>query len=584
LTSDFDSFYLDYKVLNNLKKYWEDCPDWLQYEILSDAKFKIFVEFLEHAKLHSKGISKQFLLSKIEEAKKDVNIIYPGAPYLDSNDELISAKKAGNDARIMGSWQNQFKLTWRLPQRGNQALTEMGFNEFKSILEHIKNNWSELEYLVLILAVIKRSITTSFHLDGRQIMGGAKKFRTNWLVGMYNDCNLEPAISTDRAVVKFRSQNWGGLKTGGCSMSNAWVVLWEYLALVYINNWEFRFPKKAHMGGGVFKLPTIIPKSGGISPHSKPLYKILDEPKIYVTNTNKDLAVLPTYNLNWLYDIIPTQNPSGSRRSTIKNTIKLIPNYNLSIMATSNSASFPQKIHIPLFFISDVPPKGKLYLNWIDNPLSKAIESMRLEKINLQKKEQNNKLLSIEKAQINKEVYEKYRNSLNTTLKSNHDSILTELNNRDVDSGGLYLNRGLLHNMYEFILKDIQNSEKDKNMQFNVIDIITVLMVMSPKQPASTESRALYKSISKWFKENSEYEKPKRAVGSLKYHESIKDFYNYLGDLTPFLTLNQKSDSYRFNVWWDSPEGRIYLFPSYSTDSKATMGFPDILFNTYNKV
>lgn len=89
-----------------------------------------------------------------------------------------------------------------------------------------------------------------------------------------------------------------------------------------------------------------------------------------------------------------------------------------------------------MFFISDVPPKGNVYLNWIDNPLSKAIEYMRLEKINLQRKEQNNKLISIQKAQINKEVYEKYRNSLNTTLKSNHDAILTELNNRDVDSGG----------------------------------------------------------------------------------------------------------------------------------------------------
>ena len=582
MTSNFDSFYLDYRVLNNLKKYWEDCPDWLQYEILSDAQFKIFVEFLEHAKLHSKGISKQFLLSKIKEAKKDVNIIYPGAPYLNAGGELISADKAGNDARMMGSWQNQFKLTWRLPLRGNQKLTEMGFNQFESILEHIKNNWSEVEYLVLILAVIKRSITTTTYLDGRQIMGGAKKFRTNWLVGMYNDCNLGPAISTDRAVVKFRTDNWGGVKTGGCSMSNSWVVLWEYLALVYINKWEFRFPKKAHMSGGVFKLPIIIPKSGGISSLSRTIPQILDEPKIYV-RTHKDLEALPTYHLNWLYDIIPTQNPSGSRRNTIKNTMKLIPNYNLSIMATPKTPNLPPKLHIPLFFISDVPPKGKQYLNWIDNPLSKAMESMRLEKINLQKKEQNNKLLSIEKAQINKEVYEKYRNSLNTTLKSNHDAILTELNNRDLDSGGLYLNRGLLHNMYEFILKDIQNSEKDKNMQFDVIDIITVLMVM-PAKHRLTEDRALYKSITKWFEENPEYEKPKRAIGSLKYHEGIKDFYNYLGDLTPFLTLNQKSDSYKFNVWWDRPEGRIYLFPSYSADSKATMSFPDILFNTYNKV
>lgn len=137
--------------------------------------------------------------------------------------------------------------------------------------------------------------------------------------------------------------------------------------------------------------------------------------------------------------------------------------------------------------------------------------------------------------------------------------------------------------MYEFILKDIQNSEKDKNMQFNVIDIITVLMVMPAKQRL-TEDRALYKSISKWFKENPEYEKPTRSVGHLKYHEGIKDFYNYVGDLTPFLTIKQKSDSYKFNVWWERPEGRIYLFPSYSTESIATMSFPHILFNTYNKV
>jgi hypothetical protein len=577
---NFDKYYLNPNVKSNLKKYWEDCPDWLQYEILMNAKFIEFIFFLENSKLFTKGKSKSEFFKGIENAKNNNQMYYPG-----TLSKIAPNNKWSNWETIGGNLKRISPLWLGRPTHPDRTKKEL----LKYLNNYIELNFSVVEYLILIMATLKRSITSLMDLDGVSIEATRVKQRTDWIAGMYN--HSHPVnINTDRKSSSFKSQNWGGIKTGGCSMSIKWIHLWEYLALVSINDWEFRVPKDA-------KLNVIMAKKeGAITTTPKlSIEQIMRwEPGWYRCNSKPTTGAVNI--MSWITHIFPTTLPNGanSRYLCEHDTVKLLPDSEISLYNHPDAKdyiSMPAKIHIPLFFISEFGTDFK-YINWLDNPLHKEFTKIKNDKLILERKKSNKIIHDYQMKLTNAEYFSEYRKNMEEGRVTAEAKLIHELKTRDIDANGIYLNRVLLHEIHEYMVRYLQNNLEgtdllDKHLPLDIIEVIQSIMLY-PSTDKVTIASPLYKAF-KSFLNDYPFFKPlmlKTRVGNPRYYHFLKTVYNYTGDLTPYLPASsaqrlenrEKIHIYNWPVNAGNKGGWFYGADIAKT---YTVAFPPILFTHY---
>lgn len=610
-----NSIWFNSTFVDNAQQFWLDCPDWLKIEMIYDAGWRHYNYFMELTGLKTKFLSMNQYVSTLHSAFKDKEIPYPYTPYKSGVITIGDSFKPAIQAMIV-------------EKNLDLEIFKTDMKNIKGSLEQVKlhnkymnDNYSKSDWVGLVLYAIKRSVTTEPKTENIHR-------RTVWLSKIIAKTlgHDDYAKNTDDALNKYRSTIWGGVKSGGFAFSPSAIFTLDFLHFVEYHNWQIDYPINKLLE--TFNYPK--------SQENKALYTIEEvfdedvysEGKIgYIDSKSK---IKPTKNprLSWLSDFYCNNNnlkPAETNKARFNEQAKFLqsqPFYkNSAIWKIYEDYEYTpvlqKKMYVPIPFVSKHPyTSSYVFINWIGNPLAKTVKELREEQKRKRIYEYNKGLhTNVEKEYHNQKNVDRYYNYILENTKYHINHALTESNhsvkNRDLKKGGLYLDRGILYEIHNYVignLKEMKYREDEggghiKGGQYNTITLADILGVISHlplNQLDTMDARRLnevYILVDRWINENvpkrDQVKKRPQALNSYLTADrtALNRFLSFTGDLTPHLGDMAKNypniihiKDKRLTKGATSVHGTIYLiYPAVEGSSRGNKNYflPKWLFLKY---
>tara|TARA_B100001113_G_scaffold179010_1_gene146612 strand:- start:959 stop:2803 length:1845 start_codon:yes stop_codon:yes gene_type:complete len=613
LTSN--SIWFNSDFVNNTKEFWNDCPLWLKKEILYDSNWKSYNYFMELTGLKTKFLSREEYVSTLHSVIKDKQIPYPYSPYKTNVITQDGFRPAIEQATIEKNLKSPM-FTWDKSKGGAPSDEGMRLHD-----EYMKDNYSDSDWVGLLLYTIKRSVTTPPKPE-------TIHRRTVWLSKIiakilgHNEYAKDWIDANDR----YRSTTWGGVKTGGFAFSTSAIFTLDFLHFVEYNGWQINYPDNQKLE--IFNHPKYQ--------ENRRLYSIEDvfdesvysEGRVGYIDSNSKVGPTKNPRLTWISDLYCNNKDKKflegrvERFDAQKEFIKSQTFYEDSAIWKIHKdyrykPLLQKKMYVPIPFVSNIPYGGKyVFINWLSNPLAKTIQQIREEAKRKRLKQQNEDLYTnVEKKYHNQKNADKYYNYILENTKYHINHALTESNhsvkNRNLNKSGIYLNRGILYEIHNYVVENLSkmNYREDeggghiKGGHYNIITLADILGVISHlplKTMDTTDARRLnevYILTDKWINENIPQEKQvKKRPQSLNSYltadrTALNRFLSFTGDITPH--IGEKGKAYpnmlhikdkRLPEGQTSKQDTIYLiYPAVRGSSRGNKNYflPKWLFVNY---
>jgi len=644
---------LNPSFIRNAKLFYQEMPLYLKYEMLFLAKFDIMMYWLDGENLNTGN------QTKLEFKNNLVKCI--------GNSKSHPSQYQGPDGpnyliEDWGEWVSNMKLNSKLYSELKRLGYEPdqpqihGITNLKNVMDvvgaHIDKNWSTLEYLVLIIMTFKRSITTNFidwkaandgegmdymFADEPKAINGFPiktpiQMRTDWLTKIIS--TLENVIiKTDRTDTRFRQGGWGSKRNGGYSLESSSFIVWDYFALCYLDGWRFRFPEGETMVTNFLQTSPEQSASDIMTERTTHIFNpsnaMIEKSKL--PTDEKGFMSLPhyyeyfinkkiTYTMVWISDYFNTltKNVLNIFRDYTggipKNLQDIIPYFHEESKGWSKRvvAAVIPKLDVPMSFFT-LPNVGGSYLNWIENPLSKAIEYHEGQQKDVYRLEYNKKIhTSILKTHNQKSIdtYTKHiTNSLEYSVNHTFNKSDMSAHNRDITKSGIYLNIGMLYQIHDYVMTNLKHIKykpeegggHPQGLRYSMItlsDILWATVGIPQTKETKGGSGALWPNevvdlVEKWVSINIPIQdqpynpnKTLKRLGFFRGQQKASILINYAGDLTKFISKEQNNimtisnfSSSIINGVSSNPDYLFYNTPRHNVNN--TLSLPSWIFVKY---
>jgi hypothetical protein len=610
-----NSFWFNSAFVEDAQQFWLDSPEWLKKEILYGAGWRYYNYFMEMTGLKTKFLNKYEYVSNLHSVIQDREIPYPFSPY--EKGDITSMERFRPAVKQVAKKKRPDWIV--LDKDGNNP--EGSSEQIELHNEYMRDNYSNSDWVGLLLYTIKRSVTTQPKTENIHR-------RSAWLSKIIAKIfgHKEYAKTWLEANDRYRSTTWGGVKTGGFAFSTSAIFTLDFLHFVEYNNWQINYPDNQLLE--TFNYPDQQETRAMHSIEKVFNEDVYSEGRIgYIDSKSK---VRPTRypRLSWLSDFYCNNKNMTylegrtERFEAQKEFIKSQPFYEDSAIWKTNKLYgyrplLQKKMHVPISFLSKHPYASKyVFINWLSNPLAKTIKEIREEeKRKRLKKENEETYTNVEKKYHNQENADKYYNYILENAKYHINHALYESNhsvrNRNLNKGGIYLNRGILYEIHNYVvenLKELKYREDEggghiKGGHYNIITLADILGVISHlplRLMDTTDARRLnevYILVDKWVNENIPKEKQikKRPQSMNSYltadRTALNRFLSFTGDITPHLGSKARQYANMLHIKDKRlPEGKqsdnstIYLiYPPVDKSSRGNKNYflPAWLFVTY---
>ena len=610
-----NSFWFNSAFVDNAQEFWLDSPEWLKKEILYDAGWMSYNYFMEITGLKTKFLNKYEYVSTLDSVIKDREIPYPYSPYKRGD---VKNQERFRPAIIQVALEKKPDLAILQADMDKPAGSS---EQIKLHNEYMRDNYSNSDWVGLVLYTIKRSITTQPKTENIHK-------RSAWLSRVIAKIfgHKEYAKTWLEANDRYRSTSWGGVKSGGFAFSTSAIFTLDFLHFVEYNNWQINYPDNQLLE--IFNYPK--------KQEARALYSIEDafDENVYSEGRtgyiDSKSNVGPTRNprLSWLSDLYCNNKNMvylegrTERFEAQKELVKSQPFYEESAIwkiwkLYGYRALLQKKMHVPVSFLSKYPYSSRyVFINWLSNPLAKTIKEIREEEKRKRLKKENEEIYkNIEKKYHNQENADKYYNYILENTKYHINHALYESNhsvrNRNLNQKGIYLNRGILYEIHNYVvenLRELKYREDEggghiKGGHYNIITLADILGVISHlplRLMDTTDARRLnevYVLVDEWINENIPKEKhiKKRPQSMNSYltadRTALNRFLSFTGDITPHLGSKAMKYANMLHIKDKRlPEGKqsdkdtIYLiYPPVDKSSRGNKNYylPSWLFVTY---